>query len=56
MRIPCDASLHWWFSIEEIKEMKTTGIYMITNNINKKVYIGQSVCIERRIPEHLRAG
>lgn len=30
----------------------TTGIYKITNTINAKVYIGQSVCIERRWKEH----
>lgn len=28
------------------------GIYKITNNINKKVYIGQSIHIETRIKEH----
>lgn len=31
----------------------TTGIYKITNKINGKSYIGQSVCIERRWKEHL---
>lgn len=30
----------------------TTGIYKIENNINHKVYIGQSVRIERRWQEH----
>lgn len=29
------------------------GIYKITNLINNKSYIGQSVCIKRRISEHL---
>lgn len=28
------------------------GIYRITNKINQKVYIGQSVNIERRFKEH----
>lgn len=28
------------------------GIYKITNNINGKVYIGQSICIERRWRNH----
>lgn len=28
------------------------GIYKITNNINKKIYIGQSVNIQRRFKEH----
>ena len=32
------------------------GIYLITNNINGKIYIGQSVDIHRRFLEHLRAG
>lgn len=31
------------------------GIYMYTNNINKKVYIGQSVDIERRKSQHIWA-
>lgn len=30
------------------------GIYKITNIINNKVYIGQSIDIERRIKEHIR--
>ena len=30
------------------------GIYKITNNCNRKVYIGQSINIERRIKAHLR--
>lgn len=30
------------------------GIYKITNNINGKIYIGQSVDIERRLKEHKR--
>lgn len=30
------------------------GIYKITNTINGKCYIGQSINIERRIKEHLR--
>ena len=29
------------------------GIYMYTNNINKKVYIGQSIDIERRKSQHI---
>ena len=32
----------------------TTGIYKITNQINNKVYIGQSIHIERRWQEHCR--
>lgn len=32
----------------------TTGIYKITNQINGKMYIGQSVHIERRWQEHCR--
>lgn len=31
------------------------GIYKLVNNINKKVYIGQSLNIERRYGEHLRS-
>lgn len=30
------------------------GIYKITNKLNNKTYIGQSVCIERRWEEHIR--
>ena len=32
-----------------------TGIYLITNLINNKVYVGQSTDIERRWSEHLRS-
>lgn len=32
------------------------GIYIIRNNYNNKIYIGQSVDIKRRANEHLRAG
>ena len=32
------------------------GIYLITNKVNDKVYVGQSVNIERRFQEHLRSG
>ena len=32
--------------------MKTSGIYMIRNNVNGKVYIGQSVCVEKRRVYH----
>ena len=28
------------------------GIYKITNLINNKIYIGKSVCIERRFAQH----
>lgn len=28
------------------------GIYKITNLVNNKVYIGQSINIEKRIKEH----
>ena len=37
-------------------EIKMIGIYLITNKVNNKKYIGQSVDIERRYKEHLRAG
>lgn len=30
------------------------GIYKITNNINNKIYIGQSVHIKRRWAEHCK--
>ena len=29
------------------------GIYKITNKVNNKIYIGQSINIEKRIKEHL---
>ena len=32
------------------------GIYLITNKVNGKKYIGQSVDVERRFSEHLRSG
>ena len=32
------------------------GIYLITNKVNGKKYVGQSVNIERRFSEHLRSG
>lgn len=32
----------------------TCGIYKITNNINGKIYIGQSIDIERRFKQHLK--
>ena len=32
-----------------------TGIYLIKNLVNNKIYIGQSVDIKRRIQEHLRS-
>ena len=32
------------------------GIYKITNNINNKIYVGQSVDIKRRWSEHKRSG
>ena len=31
------------------------GIYLITNNVNQKKYVGQSNNIERRTKEHLRS-
>ena len=30
------------------------GIYKITNKINGKIYIGQSMNIERRLKEHMK--
>lgn len=33
-----------------------TGIYKITNNLNSKVYIGQSVDISTRLKAHIKAG
>ena len=33
-----------------------TGIYLITNKINGKIYIGQSIDIHRRYSEHKRSG
>ena len=44
MTIPCDANL------------QCSGIYLIRNDVNNKVYIGQSNCIIRRWKEHLRSG
>lgn len=32
------------------------GIYLIRNNLNNKIYIGQSVDIKRRAQEHIRSG
>ena len=32
-----------------------TGIYLITNLVNGKVYVGQSVDIQRRYSEHIRS-
>ena len=34
--------------------MKIQGIYKIVNTVNNKVYIGQSINIERRFREHKR--
>ena len=34
--------------------METSGIYMIKNKINGKVYIGQSVDIKKRWSSHIR--
>lgn len=34
----------------------TIGIYKITNNLNSKVYIGQSVDISTRLKTHIKAG
>ena len=33
-------------------ENKICGIYKIVNNVNKKIYIGQSININRRFREH----
>ena len=45
MRTSCDAIPN-----------NVTGIYLIRNNINNKIYIGQSTDIHRRWLEHLRSG
>ena len=58
MEIPCDA-IHLFriFSENNIKEnIKMTGIYYIKNKVNEKGYVGQSIDIDRRYKEHLRAG
>ncbi|MEM4994744.1 GIY-YIG nuclease family protein [Priestia sp. SB1] len=34
--------------------MRESGIYKIVNNINKKVYIGQSIDLKRRLGDHKR--
>lgn len=33
-----------------------TGIYIITNLINRKQYVGQAINIKKRIYQHFRAG
>lgn len=38
------------------EKVKMTGIYLITNNINGKIYIGQSIDIKRRYAQHQRSG
>lgn len=30
------------------------GIYKIINNVNNKIYVGQSIDINRRFKEHIR--
>ena len=42
-----------YFYYKEIDSL-TCGIYKITNNVNGKMYIGQSINIEQRWVEHLR--
>lgn len=39
-----------------IGSKQVTGIYKITNLINKKVYIGQAVNVSNRLKEHIKAG
>lgn len=34
---------------------KLAGIYIFKNNINNKCYIGQSICIRKRIKSHLKS-
>ena len=34
--------------------LMTIGIYQIQNKINGKIYIGQSIDIEKRLKQHLR--
>lgn len=34
---------------------KLAGIYIFRNNINNKCYIGQSICIRKRIKSHLKS-
>lgn len=43
MKISCDAIPN------------VCGIYLIRNDVNRKIYIGQSTSIKRRIAEHLRS-
>lgn len=45
MKIPCDAIPY-----------NISGIYLIKNIVNNKIYIGQSIDIRRRWLEHLRSG
>lgn len=45
MRIPCDTI-----------QKNISGIYLIRNLINQKIYVGQSKDIKRRWQEHLRSG
>lgn len=50
MKIPCDAIHFGFFLLKTTKgEIKMIGIYLITNKVNNKVYIGQSNNIDRRI-------
>lgn len=55
MRIPCDANPLFSHKLKIKGENKMIGIYLITNNVNQKKYVGQSNNIERRTKEHLRS-
>lgn len=37
----------------DYKDLKFSGIYLIKNKLNNKVYIGQSIYIAKRIKMHL---
>lgn len=54
MRIPCDAN-PLFSRLKRREQNIMIGIYLITNKINNKKYVGQSKDIDRRLKEHLRS-